>query len=92
MPSSYQTINDLLKADRLTEALAAADAAIAALPSPQAELLYLRGKILWRLGRRSEAMGAYGASAELEPDGPASRALELARDIDSFFNPDIFNP
>lgn len=57
-----------------------------------AELLFERGKRYWQLGMRAEAMGDYAASARLKPDGPASRALEQARDVMAFFNPDIFNP
>lgn len=85
-------INSLIKTDRLTDALAAADSAIQASPAPDAALYFIRGKILWRMGRRSEAMSAYALSTELDPDGPAPRAIELASEIDSFFNPDLLNP
>ncbi len=86
------SIKNLIKADRLAEALTATDEAIRNSPTPEAELHFLRGKILWRMGRKSEALAAYALSAELDPDGPASRAIELASEIDSFFNPDLLNP
>lgn len=92
MTNATENIESLLKADRPAEALAAADEAIASAATPSARLLFLRGKSLWRLGRRGEATSAYAAAAELDPDGPASRALEQARDIEAFFNPDLYNP
>lgn len=57
-----------------------------------AEALYVRGKLFWKLGRRSQATSDYAAAAELDPDGPAAMALEQARDIENFFNPDLLNP
>lgn len=90
--SQTEIITSLISADRLDEALAAADKAIASESNASAQLLFLRGKILWRLGRRSEAVSSYAAAAEIDPDSPAARALEHARDIDAFFNPDMFNP
>ena len=59
---------------------------------PDAEALFTRGKALWRMGIRDAATNDYAAAAELDPDGPAARALENARDIADFFNPDIYNP
>lgn len=92
MTTVTANIESLLKADRAADALAAADQAIASGTAPSAHLLFLKGKSLWRLGRRSEATSAYAASASLDPDGPAVRALEHARDIDAFFNHDLYNP
>lgn len=57
-----------------------------------AEALFERGKLYWRTGNRSAATTDYAHSASLKPDGPAARALEMARDIESFFNPDLLNP
>lgn len=83
----------LIDADRLDEAIEATRSLPDSGIDPDLpQLLFLRGKALWRLGRRSEAIGAYSRSAAIEPGGPASRALELATEIDDFFNPDIFNP
>lgn len=91
MDSTLTTIRNLLDANRIADALEAADNALADTPADPA-LIFLRGKILWRLGRRSEAMTAYAEAAELDPAGPARRALEHAADIADFFNPDILNP
>ncbi|MBO4944137.1 MAG: hypothetical protein J6C91_02605 [Muribaculaceae bacterium] len=65
---------------------------IIAADSDNADALFLRGKAFWRLGMRDRATADYSAAAHLKPAGPAARALENARDIADFFNPDIFNP
>ena len=86
-------IDALIDADRLDEALDATRSLPDSGSDPDLpQLLFLRGKTLWRLGLRSEAIGAYSRSAALAPGGPATRGLELATEIDSFYNPDIFNP
>lgn len=100
-----QIIEQLIAAGRLDDALAALDDALrqgassAALrPSgddnaPQdSTLLFLRGKVLWRLGRKGEAISAYEAATALDPHGPASIALDQARSIMSFFHHDLLNP
>ncbi|MDE5749752.1 MAG: tetratricopeptide repeat protein [Duncaniella sp.] len=56
------------------------------------DLYFRRGKLYWRLGRRSEATSDYMKAVALNPDSPAARALENARDIEAFFNPDLYNP
>lgn len=86
-------IAGLMDSDRLDEALALADKTLGGGTSgSDAHLHFLRGKILWRLGRRSEAVGAYSRAVELDPSSPARSAIEMASQIDSFFNPDMFNP
>lgn len=54
--------------------------------------LYCRGRLYWKLGERAKATSDYAAAASLDPAGPASMALEQARDIENFFNPDLLNP
>lgn len=51
-----------------------------------------RGKLLWRMGRRADAMNDYSAAADINPSSPAAMALEQARDIDDFYNHDLYNP
>lgn len=86
--ATLQDINKLIDTNHLDEALAAISAEV----EPDAQLLFLKGKVLWRMGRRAEAVAAYGASVELNPEGPAKLALEHASEIESFFNPDLLNP
>lgn len=56
------------------------------------DLLYERGALYWRLGQRAAAVNDFSASAERQPDGRAARMLEYAREIEDFFNPDLYNP
>ncbi len=89
--SQIQNIEHLISESRLDEALSALDALIAASPA-DARALFLRGKLHWRMGRRSLATTDFAAAAEIDPTSPATRALEHARDVESFFNPDLYNP
>lgn len=57
-----------------------------------AEALFMRGKLYWKLGNRAAATSSYAAAAELDPGSPAAAALEQARTIEAFFNPDLLNP
>ncbi len=75
---------------RFDEALSALDSAIAS--NPNADLLYMRGRLLWNLGRKADAMSDYAAAADLDPSSPAAAALEMARDIMDFYNHDLYNP
>ncbi len=73
------------------EALAAIEKALADAPdNPQ--LLTEKGKLLWRLDRRGEAMSAYEQAARIDPDGPARLLMEHSNSIMDFFNPDLLNP
>ena len=57
-----------------------------------ADAYFHRGKLYWKLGKRPEATSDYVKAADMNPSGPASTALEQARDVESFFNPDLYNP
>lgn len=91
-----QIIDRLVADGKLSEAIAELTVIIASAEcvpgSDVADLLFRRGKLYWRLGNRSRATSDYARSAGLAPHGPASMALEQARDIEAFFNPDIYNP
>lgn len=92
--STSHTIEDartLASQGRTDEAIALLDEIITASPA-SGDALFLRGKLLWKLGRRAEATSDYIKAADIDPDGPASRALEMARSVESFFNPDLLNP
>lgn len=57
-----------------------------------ADALYRRGTLSWRLDRRAAALSDLHAAAKLAPDGPAPAALSHLNSIMAFFNPDIYNP
>ncbi len=88
-------IDSLLKAGKLEEARRALTAMIATLadePRILAEVYFRRGKIAWRQGLRAEAQSDYARAAALDPESPAAVALEQARDVEAFFNHDLYNP
>lgn len=58
----------------------------------RALLLAEKGKLLWKAGRRGEAISAYEQGARLDPEGPAALLLSHSRSIMDFFNPDLLNP
>lgn len=72
-------------------AFAAVEAALLKNPA-DASLLIAKGKLLWRMGRRGDAMSAYEAAAAIDPDGPARLLIEHSNSIMDFFNPDLLNP
>lgn len=84
-------IQRILKENNPEEAMVLLDRHIAANPE-NAEALYQRGRLHWRLGNRSKATSDYAAAASIDPAGPAATALEQAREIENFFNPDMLNP
>ncbi|GFI06396.1 hypothetical protein IMSAGC006_01139 [Muribaculaceae bacterium] len=73
------------------EELAALDAVVRAEPD-NADAVYRRGRLLWKLGRCGAAITDFNTAAELDPSGPGREAAEHAMSIMSFFNPDLYNP
>ena len=57
-----------------------------------ADLYFRRGKLLWRLGKRAAATSDYARASALNPTSSAVKALEQARAVADFFNPDLYNP
>ncbi|MCM1349419.1 MAG: tetratricopeptide repeat protein [Firmicutes bacterium] len=90
MPN-FDDITTLVAAEEFDKAIEALKKALAE-DGDNAEAWYLLGKAYWRKGERSEAMSCYAKSVALDPDSPAGYALEQARDIANFFNPDLLNP
>lgn len=85
------TINNLISENRLGEALDLLNKSLAHTPD-SAESLFNRGRVYWRLGRRSDAITDYEAAVAIDPSSPAAIALDQARSIMDFFNPDLYNP
>lgn len=81
----------LISVNRFNEALSLLDTLIDRTPDDD-KLLFERGKLRWRLGDRSGATGDYAKAVAINPDSPASTALQQAQDIAQFFNPDMYNP
>lgn len=60
--------------------------------SARARQLYEQGADAWQKGDRAAAMTLYAESAELDPDGPGARALEMSNRIMAFYDKNQFNP
>ena len=56
------------------------------------DLFYRRGRLLWKLGRKTDAMSDYGRAVEIDPQSPAATALDMAREVMNFYNKDMYNP
>lgn len=86
-----QNITKIIAGKNADEALAIVEQALAGNPE-SAPLLIEKGKLLWRLNRKGEAMSAYEAAALIDPEGPAKLLIEHSNSIMDFFNPDLLNP
>lgn len=84
-------IKKISENDNISEAIEEASELLKSNPEDD-RLLFLTGKLLWKSGQRDKAISYYLKADAINPDGPAKRALEFARDIDNFFNPDLLNP
>ncbi len=89
--SESQIIDSLVAAGKYEEAVEKLSEMMKCDPA-DASLMFRRGKLLWRMGKHSAAMNDYAHAAELDPSSPAVHALEQAREIAGFFNPDLYNP
>lgn len=88
---SEQIIKDFISGGQFEDAVSALDRNIE--EDPDNPLWwYLRGKAYWRMERMAEAVSDYQEAAHLDPSSPAVHALEMARDVLNFYNPDLLNP
>jgi len=86
-----QDYKQLICSGHYSEAIRQLDSLIESDPDND-RLLFERGKLRWRTGDRAGATGDYAKAAHINPQSPAAKALEQARDIADFFNPDLYNP
>lgn len=80
--------------ERLTDVVQSVDNEVMSADEKKqlAEIYFRRGKLLWRMSRRAEAQSDYGRALSLDPQSRAALALEQAREVAAFFNPDLYNP
>lgn len=56
------------------------------------EAFFIRGKLSWRLQNYSAAVTDFETAVAINPESGAQHALELARSVFDFYNPDLLNP
>lgn len=56
------------------------------------EGLFMRGRVYWRMQKYAAAVTDFEAAVAINPESGAQSALELARDVFNFYNPDLLNP
>ncbi len=86
-----QKISGINSPDPVQTALSSLSGMIAARPD-DADLYYRRGRLHWRAGAQAAAITDYEHALALDPASPAKQALEMARSVMDFFNPDLLNP
>ena len=89
--SVFQKIEELINENRLNDALLLLNNEITQSQNND-KLYFTRGKLHWRLGNKSQAITDYEHAVDINPDRPARIALDNARDVIAFFNPDLYNP
>ncbi len=88
---SLQNIEEMMGYGRTDEAAVQLDAYIEVHTNDD-KVYFLRGKLMWRMGKRRQAMSDYAHAISINPESPARQALEQAHDIMAFFNTDLMNP
>lgn len=89
----YEEILQKINHNELEQARAMAQSLVDAAPAGADEkALYLLGKIEWKCGNMSAAIGHYSAAVRINPDSEAATALEQARSIMNFYHRDLYNP
>lgn len=86
-----QKFSDIISGLSPSEAICRLDEMLRDDPD-NAVLLFLRGKERWRIGRHRDAINDYERAVAADASSPAVHALEMARDVMNFFNPDLLNP
>lgn len=83
-------VEDLVANGETEKAMALLDGIVAA--HEEAEAYYLRGRLKWKLGQKTEAMSDYNKAVAIDPKSPAATALEMANNVMDFYNHDMYNP
>lgn len=89
--TSLPNIQQLIDQNRFEEAQAAIEIYIAGNSSDD-EAYFIRGKLSWREQNYAAAVSDFEAAVAINPDSGARHALELARDVFDYYNPDLLNP
>ena len=86
-----ERITALLQEDKADEVIAALEAFRSAGGVMDDSLFYLLGNAWRKKGNWQMAMNNYLEAIHLNPESPAAQALEIAEEILSFYNKDMYN-
>ena len=89
--TSLPNIQQLIDENRFAEATAEINLYITE-NTRDDEAFFLRGKLSWRQQNYAAAVTDFETAVSLNPESGARHALELARDVFDFYNPDLLNP
>lgn len=82
---------DSIKGLPSSEAIPILDAIIKEHPLYE-EAITLRGLKYWALNRPQQAIENYLRALQINPDSKAATALQYAKQVLDFYNPDLLNP
>jgi len=88
---SLPNIQQLIDEYRFEEALSELNSYIVE-NSGDDEAYFLRGKLSWRMQKYSAAVTDFETAVSINAESGARHALELARDVFDYYNPDLLNP
>lgn len=86
-----EKISALLEGNKADEAIAALEAFRSGGGVMDDSLFYLLGNAWRKKGNWQIAMNNYLEAIHLNPESPAAQALEIAEEILSFYNKDMYN-
>lgn len=89
--TSLPNIQQLIDENRFDDALSEINSYIYE-NSADDEAYFIRGKLSWRLQKYAAAVTDFETAVSINPDSGAQHALELARDVFDYYNPDLLNP
>ncbi len=88
---SLPNIQRLIDQNNTEEAIKSLDRHLADHPADD-EAYYARGRAYWKMQNYGAAITDYEHALEINPASEAAAALEMARDVLNFYNPDMLNP
>lgn len=91
MTKDFKTINQLIHDGHVEESICRLEALVSE-KNDNDEVYFLLGKAYSKLGNWSQAIYNYNMALELNPESPASEALEQIQAILEFYNTDLYNP
>lgn|GEM_PF-11110 len=86
-----KTIKELINQGDVEQAIQKLDDFLQTSSSSLDEAYYLRGNAFRKQGNWQQAVNNYQQALELNPEGPAKQAHQMAMNILNFYNKDMYN-